>query len=356
VNLQATNIWESFRWNGRGTWTGTGQPKDGPSRDHEVVMFGTHLLKRTVQMGTIVAVLAAWLPSAHSKARRMSSCAASYKGAEELVKAGSLREAKATMLKCTATRCSGQIRKECARRVAEIESDIPTIVPLVQDVSGQPLTDVEVSMDGEVLTSKVDGRALMVDPGSRLFTFKSGGDVLANLRAVILQGQRNRTIEIALRNWGALPLVKTNIPASAPPPDRSMAQASLVDPQGRPEMNIVHEASGKHFTRGTYAMAALGALGLAGYGATTYLGNRDVKTLEACQPNCSASSVARVERMFLAGNISLGVGVAALAAGTYLYFTSDSPKAIEVAASQPSYRLAVQPTPAGGFASVSGSF
>jgi hypothetical protein len=318
-------------------------------------MLRMHLLRRMVQFGACVAVLVAWLPPSHSAPkRRENACVGAWRSAEEMVKAGHMREAKVSMLKCAQASCSALLRKECTRRVAEIESDIPSIVPIVTDASGDTLTDVSVSMDDESLATRIDGRALLVDPGAHEFTFKTSEGVLASYKTVIAQGQRNRTIEIALRPRGQGPLVRTRVPGGSPP----MATSGERRNQGS-EVDMVSAGdagTSRYFTTGTYALAGLGALGIAGYALTTYWGNRDNQLLNSCRPDCKQSSVDHIRQLYLAGKVSLGLGIAALAGATYLYVTSNSKPSAEMALNLPRYRLDVVPAASGGFAAFSGSF
>ena len=328
-------------------------------------MFGTHLLSRTILIGASAAALVAWSQPAQAAPRRASSCASAYSGAEELAKAGHLREAKDSMMKCAVARCLAVVRTECARRVSELEQDIPTVVPAVQDQSGQPLTDVQFVMDGELLASNLDGRAVAVDPGSHVFTFRNSLGILANVKTLILQGQHNRSIEVNLRDMREPPLVKT----SAPLPSGGLAgarrpaglegtgrlgQASVIDNGAPARLMDVESNRGKRFTTASYSLAGLGLLGVTGYGLATYLGNRDVA---ACSPSCEESTLQNVRNVFLGGKIALGVGVASLAGATYLFLTSDNRRSSEVAVNRTSgYRVDVQPTESGGFAAVSGTF
>ena len=322
-------------------------------------MLQNNLLRRTVQFGVCAAVLVLWATPGMSAP---AACVFAYKNAETLAKAGQLREAKTSMLKCAHPTCGGNVSRECGRRVAEIESDIPTIVPIVINEDGETVTDVSVTMDGEVIAARTDGRAVPVDAGRHEFIFRSGRQLLATVRTVIVQGQRNRTIEIALRS-GRTPLAKSNIPATAAPP--GLERASMVensnDDEEAPAMapGDAHSLSGRYVSTTTYVMGAAAALGVGGYFLTTYIGNRDAGQLEACRPNCDQATVDAIQNKFLAGKISLGVGLAALAGATYLYFTSDSSgraRSTWRRIGRRSTGWTSAPTASGGFAVFSGSF
>src|SRR5262249_49517833 len=82
-------------------------------------------------------------------------------------------------------------------RFAQIQADIPSIVPVVTDETGATRDDVQVKMDGEILTSRLDGRALPVEPGNHDFSFEVGG-LAVSQKILMMEGQRNRQIAISL--------------------------------------------------------------------------------------------------------------------------------------------------------------
>ena len=232
-------------------------------------MLPMQLLRRMVQVGACaagLALLASPVYGAPKRSNGNTSCVAAYKDADAMAKTGKLREAKTTMLKCTPASCGSNLRRECARRVSEFEADIPTIIPIVMNEDGQPVTGIEVSMDGEPLSNQADGRAFAVDPGQHVFSFKSDRGVLANYKTMIIQGQRNRTIEITLRD-GDSPLAKSNVPL-APAPSGALSKASLVrQPDSGEVMMVSGQADGgRRISTTTYLLATAAVLG----GAATW--------------------------------------------------------------------------------------
>jgi hypothetical protein len=320
-------------------------------------MLHQNLLRRSVQLGACAAALV--LGTSAGQAATGGSCGSAYRNAETLAKAGQLREAKASMLKCAVGSCASSIRKECARRVTEIESDIPTIVPLVLDEKGQTLTEVSVTMDGELVAARTDGRAVPVDPGRHEFVFQTKGAVIATHLTVVVQGQRNRTIEISLRP-GQEALAKSSVPTLPAP--GALAPASMVqaveDDMVEPSVADAPPRRGRSFTPTTLILAGGAVLGASGYLLTTYLGNQDADELDACRPTCDPDKVDQIRNYYLAGKISLGLGVAALAGATYFYLTSASDRAPPraMAATAGGYRVDVLPASSGGMAVLSGSF
>jgi hypothetical protein len=318
-------------------------------------MFG--MLRRMVQIGACAAILAVWQLPAYAAP---AACVAAWRNADKLVKVGQLRAAKVSMLKCAHYTCGGVLSKECGRRVAEIENDTPTIVPVVKDEDGDALADVSLAMDGELVANRIDGRAVMVDPGTHEFTFQRGNRVLASYKTTILQGQRNRTVEVSLD--GDRPMVKTRLPpgslvGAAIAPSASGAAAEGQQLNFTPDQVEEESGGGRRITNGTLLLGAVGALGVAGYAGALYQGNKENRDLDICAPGCRPEAVDRVRKFYQAAKISLGIGAAALVGAGLLYFTSDGGE--EVASKGTTgkgYQFALSPTQAGGMAAFSGSF
>ena len=86
----------------------------------------------------------------------------------------------------------------------------------------------------------------------------------------------------------------------------------------------------------------------------TYWGRKDNALLSSCAPNCSQASIDHIRKLYVAADVSLGVGAAALATSVVLFLTSPSPR--EKSPIDARYRVHVAPAPSGGFAALSGSF
>ncbi len=282
------------------------------------------------------------------------SCQSFYHEGHELVKQGKLRQSMEWMLKCAQVKtCNQIVHKECMRQVSKIEADIPSIVPVVVDASGKNMNEVQVEMDGELLTSRLDGRGIPVDPGDHAFTFKTDKETLGTQNATIPQGQRNVAVTLDL----SLSKVASTAPAggAAPAAAEAAPEPAVATSSEEPRARTAAKSRGPGL--GTYSLAVLGLAGVGGYGLLTYWGNKDNKLLDACKPDCKPSSVQHIRQLYTAGKISLGVGAAALVGATVLFLMSGSSSSgNEVASSGPSYQFGVAPTATGGIAGVSGAF
>jgi hypothetical protein len=124
-----------------------------------------------------------------------------------------LRAERSQLLVCAAASCPADIRKECGRRVEEVNPAIPTIIFEARDGAGNDLSAVKVTMDGEVLAERLDGAGLSIDPGEHVFVFETPGQPPLSKRLVIRESVKDRREGI---DFGAGSFqVK---PATTPPP------------------------------------------------------------------------------------------------------------------------------------------
>jgi len=303
-----------------------------------------------------------------------SDCVAAFNVADASEKAGHLAEARQQWLKCARAVCGSFLKQECTSRYTQLEADIPSVVPVFTDESGAPRVDVQVQIDGEVVASQLDGRAVQVDPGLHEFTFSVEGNVISKQKLMIAQGQRNRQIVASLRpaRKHAEPVAK-----SGDGDDEKREDKAVVRPIRTIKMEqrlAAKEESKKEEDAGDAAPTltrteepaapshtlsyVLGGAGLASIGAGAlmiYWGRKDNDLLSQCSPGCSPDQVNHIRRLYLAGDIAVGAGVASLAA-SYLVYKLTSHSAREEKATEEAYRLDVIPTSSGAVASVSGSF
>lgn len=215
----------------------------------------------------------------------VESCLNSYESAQRLRLGKHLGEARGELLSCGEARCPAAIRKDCLRWLDEVDRSMPSVVLAVRS-GGQDLTAVHVWVDGTEIATHLDGASIAVDPGARQFRFEVKGHKPHQRTVVIREGEKNRPITVEL--------IET-----APP-----------------EPTTSHEPA-----------IALAALGVMGLGCFTYFGLKGMSgksDLEECKGHCSQQDADTVGRNFLAADISLGVGVVALGAAAYLFF-SDRP-------------------------------
>jgi hypothetical protein len=302
-------------------------------------------------------------PARGSKVR--AACAIAYKSALDLESKAQLVQAKETFATCMKAAC-GAVRQRCAARHAQLDADIPSVIPVVTDESGAARSDVQVTMDGVVLTSELDGRPLPVDPGLHAFEFATNAGVLATKKVLIVQGERNRAISVefgsadkrgAKRSAADVPPADHNgeeaTERTEPSPERKAPIKEPAPVASAADEPAPPRSSGGGPGAAPYLLGVVGVAGLGAYGAFTYWGKKDNQLLSQCSPNCAPSSLEHIRKLYLVADISLGVGVAALGAATWIALSSGSSKEKP---SEAAYVVDVTPTRSGAYATVSGKF
>jgi hypothetical protein len=272
------------------------------------------------------------------------------------------------LLGCSRAACGDFVQRECSKWITQIDAETPSMVLLAKDEAGVAVLDVEVTMDGELLTSRLDGRAVSVDPGMHEFSFKAPSGATIERRVAISLGERNRIVSIDIPSGPArasapTALAKTDAketrsapaapaPRAEPAPAASRLQLKTTPPDDPPP-SPVRSSGGSAWP---YVVGGVGALGVGGYALLYSMAKSENNALlDQCWPTCSEGRLDRVRNLYLAADISLGVGVAALGTATYLFLQSGSGR--EKPAEQSArYVVDVAPSKAGVYASVSGVF
>lgn len=332
------------------------------------------------------------------------ACLAAFRGAEMQRQSGHLRAAKDRFLVCAQTACGAVIARQCTAQLAALEPELPSVIPLVNDESGEARADVSVAIDGEPLTSRIDGRAFSVDPGFHRFTFTAKGEVIARQNVMIVQGQHDRPLQVSFKAGGAgsrgqtsREIVGTSGPAvsakaarkptlvmegqeaavrSGPPrSDRNAATSKL----GRGALALREDAADQQRGRSTgataatpaetltmkqapagegrrwlvYGLAAGGLSAVAAGAVLTYWGRVDNDRLSECSPACSSSDVSHIRRLYLGADVAFGVGGAALLGATWAYWRQRS---VDGQARRAAVEPDVRPVTVGAVAGLRGQF
>jgi hypothetical protein len=249
-----------------------------------------------------------------------------YEQAQDSEQRGHLRQARDSLEECMADAeptCPILARK-CWTTHNELELAIPSVVPIVTDDAGTALVEVRVSMDGEVLASRLDGRALPVDPGMHEFSFATGGHVFAAQRVLIAEGQQYRSLTV-VKHAAEIGLASPDSPRSG-------------DAHG-------HGVSAWPYVIGVTGLGALGAAALL-----TYWGRQDNELLARCAPDCDPASLSHIRELYTAADISVAAGAGALVLSTVLFATHHSSR------EKTSYAVDIRPTRSGASATIAGAF
>ena len=144
--------------------------------------------------GSVARAESAQATKAKSSAR---SCQTAFQSAQDKEKAGKLVEASQLFASCSDEVCGASVWHECIARSTHLRSSLPSVIPLAVDEGGEPRADVEVTMDGHVITSQLTGRAIPVDPGPHEFSFSIGSGVFASAKITVVEGERNRPLSVS---------------------------------------------------------------------------------------------------------------------------------------------------------------
>jgi hypothetical protein len=219
---------------------------------------------------------------------------------------------------------------------------------VVVDAEGAPVMDVRVEMDGKPLISRIDGRGLRVNPGLHEFAFSTDAGVFHTEKVLVTTGQRNQRISAQWAPPAAGPSPPAAPPAAAEPSPAPPAPAPAAAPMA------AHSTGGGSPSTVTYVVAGAGVATIGTSLLFAVWGSNDNERLNRCAPNCSADSVEHVKNLYIASDVTMGVGVVALGVATW-FLVSDL-TAPSDADTGTGLRIDVQPLASGAQATLRGAF
>jgi hypothetical protein len=234
-------------------------------------------------------------------------CAEAYEQSQRARNAGRLREAQQKAVECGQDACSPILRGDCVTWARELAASIPSVIFDVRHADGSAPHALEVSIDGQPVPHSELGRSIALDPGAHVFDFRDGS-ARVQVSLPVVEGAQRQS-------------VRARFPGHAPVP--------------------VAGGSNRRFRAGL-ALLGVGAAGLVGFAGLAGAGYARERELErGCAPRCARDRGEPIERLYLAGDISLGVGVAAAALGLWSWLGDPSRR--ERAALEPRPALSVAP-------------
>ena len=275
-------------------------------------MFGPRL---RLSVAFWVALAAPFFSTDRARAEDTSACTKSYEGAQILKKKREFISARRELLTCL-HECPFVVQRECGQWLEGIESVLPSIV-IHAEAAGEDRTEVKVELDGKVIAERLDGKGIDVDPGQHDLKFTLAGYPQVRKNLLVHEGEQLRAIRVVFEQ----PEVSFGLAGSKQPPAETR----------RPVPPVLYVVGG---------VAVAGGVGFAAFGL---VGTAQRKRLERdCAPRCTDSSVDGVHRNLVMADVSLGVGLVALATGAVLWFTRPQVPAAPERAS-----LDVAPSPHG---------
>jgi hypothetical protein len=172
-------------------------------------------------------VLVSMLAALPASGADVQACLGASEKGQRARTAGRLREARDQFLVCGGETCPAMVRRDCAQWQSEIIAMLPSVVFGAKDKQGRDLFDVTVSMDGETLLKKLDGKSVNVDPGPHTFKFEVAGAPAVIERALVKEGEKTRVITVSFNETGGAGAVTSTDggASSAPEPDHTVRPA-----------------------------------------------------------------------------------------------------------------------------------
>jgi hypothetical protein len=219
----------------------------------------------------------------------------------------------------------------CNRWLAEVQELTPNVSVRVSDAANTDITEGTVKIDGE--PHSLDGKTIPLDPGKHVVVVETSDGARAEKKVLLATGEKSRLIALHLET-PKKPEVRAPA-SSAPPPLAPGPERKSTIPTGA-------------WVLGGASVVALGSFGLFAISARSELS----KLKKACSPSCTDAQTKPGRTDALVADVSLGVGVAALAgAVTWALLAGPSSREPTSAA-----RLSIAPLERGGYASFSQAF
>jgi hypothetical protein len=272
--------------------------------------------------------------TASAKGPSKAECIRANESAQDLQGQGKLREARTQLAACVAATCPGAVRQDCAQRLSDVESKIPTLVLEVKTASGDDATGVRVLEDGAVIAEKLGGTALELDPGEHRLTFEADGQPSVTKTFALHEGEKGRRERVILASSTPVPLAGEPAAASTQKADSEMQRSPYADHPDEGSTGTGQRTAGLVFLGGGVVAVGIGTA-FALSSKSTYdhaLSSECNNDANHCSPQgATDGDTAHSQATF--STIAFIAGGALLATGALLYFTAPrAPVSVEATA------------------------
>lgn len=269
-----------------------------------------------VVLAIVAAPLTARADDANNASPPANVCKDSYENAQSLMQPNQaeskLMPAREMLRTCMRSGCKDWMVADCSKWLSEVEARIPTVVFSAKNTVGRDLTDISVTREsGEVLTTRLDGRIVEMEPGQQVFVFVAPDGVRREKRVLVREGEKAQSIAATFDASGE------EIAASRGPSGSDVAMGAAP--------RVGHESRPSSLTYVGYGMAGVGTIGLAigtifGITAISKKNEANCDATNACDPGPldAARSAATV------ATIGVVAGAALLAGGVALVMLAPS--------------------------------
>lgn len=271
----------------------------------------------SLKLPTFAAVsllaLASTVVTTPASALTKQECIQASERGQQFRDEGKLAEARTQLLVCVQEACPRVVADACREDLANVEKRIPSVVLSAKTAAGQDLIDVQVQVDGVVVSQKLDGRAVPMNPGPHKVRMEADGQVMEE-QVVVIEGEKSRAVRLTMPAK----------PGQTPPPPGNDEGETTISPAA--------------WIFGGLAVASLGTF--AYFGIT---GRNDVSEMRntcGTDQTCDPSRVDAAKQKLLIGDIFLGVGILSGIGATYFFLTpKKSSTPVSVGVSGPSLLL-----------------
>jgi hypothetical protein len=269
-------------------------------------------LTRARRNACVLTLLASILAPSPARADD-DACVAASEQVLVLRKRGKLIEALQPLATCTDHACPDEVRAVCMKRLESVTNATPSLVFAFKDAAGNDKTQVEVRMDGALLTSKLDGRAISVDPGEHVFEFRAAGEPPVQKTVLVGEGEHAREIAVVVETAAAPSVAAAPVGAAAPVASSSWSAQKTVA--------IVSGATG--------VVALLTGVGFAAIASSKWSSSQSEcsSSTNCLQPGPAKQDHDTASTLQTASLVAFGLAGAGLVAGTVLWFTAQPPAA-----------------------------
>jgi hypothetical protein len=145
-----------------------------------------------------------------------ASCSKDAEDGQRARASGHLREARERFAACSATDCPAVVQKDCATWASEVLTATPTIVVDAKDANGGDIADVVVSLDETVVASRIDGKAIAIDPGPHTLKFEHKGFQPVTQSIIAKEGMKARVVTVTFAERTGPPPPRLGLVSSKP--------------------------------------------------------------------------------------------------------------------------------------------
>lgn len=304
---------------------------------------------------TVATLFGLFTAGADARADPKQVCAAAYEKTQSLRESGQLRDARLQAIACSAPTCSTYVTKDCLQWVIEIDAILPTVVFTAEDGAGADAVAVRVTLDGQKVTEKLDGKAVSLDPGEHVVRFEMAGADSIELKVLIRQGEKNRRLSVSFKKvFHPTPPAQ---PLIAPPPTPTVLTAPEPDaaPKSAPRRGGVPVWAWVSGGAGVVALGVSAGFGASALGAQSKLVTACGGDPALCPKHTEAETRPLADQRDLNRNVFLGLaaaGVVGISVAVIGIATAPS----KASTSRTSFLLAPYGSPSGGGLALQGQF